>query len=95
VYSVLSAVMRESPATSSNVWLAAAATVTILLVSVTLYVFSVVYEVQPLPFLDEVFHIPQAVKYCRGHFSEVSFTALVLLFWCSLVTNCLARWSKR
>jgi uncharacterized membrane protein len=87
--------MRESPATFSNVWLAAAATVTILLFSVTLHIFSVVYEVQPLPFLDEIFHIPQAVKYCRGLFSEVSRTALFVLFWCSAIRNYLASWPKR
>jgi hypothetical protein len=80
VYSVFSAAMRQSQATFSNVWLAASAAVTILLASVTLYIFSVVYEVQPLPFLDEVFHIPQAVKYCRGQFSEVSRSALFVLF---------------
>ena len=75
--------MRQSPVTFSNVWLVAAAAVTILLASVTLYIFNVVYEVQPLPFLDEIFHIPQAVKYCRGQFSEVSRSALFVLFWCS------------
>jgi len=68
--------MRQSPVTFSNVWLVAAAAVTILLASVTLYIFNVVYDVQPLPFLDEIFHIPQAVKYCRGQFSEVSSSAL-------------------
>jgi alpha-1,2-glucosyltransferase len=55
-----------------NTSFAAVATVTALLVVVTLYIFNVVYEVQPLPFLDEIFHIPQAEKYCRGLFTEVS-----------------------
>lgn len=80
MYSVFSAAMKQSPATFSNVWLAAAAAVTILLATVTLYVFSVVYEVQPLPFLDEIFHIPQAVKYCRGQFSEVSRSVVFVMF---------------
>jgi hypothetical protein len=86
--------MRGSPSTFSNVWFAAAATVTILLVSVTLYIFSVICEVQPLPFLDEIFHVPQAEKYCRGLFSEVSRNAQ-FLFWCLWITNYPASWAKR
>ena len=80
MYSVFSAAMRQSSATFSNVWLAAAAAVTMLFVSVTLYIFNVIYKVQPLPFLDEIFHIPQAEKYCSGHFSEVSCAAVFVLF---------------
>lgn len=57
---------------TSKALFAAVATVTALLVIVTLYIFNVIYEVQPLPFLDEIFHIPQAEKYCRGLFREVS-----------------------
>jgi len=32
--------------------------------------FVVVYNVQPTPFIDEAFHIPQAQKYCAGNFTE-------------------------
>ncbi|KAK8751610.1 hypothetical protein OTU49_009469 [Cherax quadricarinatus] len=32
--------------------------------------FVVVYTVQPTPFIDEIFHIPQAQKYCEGSFLE-------------------------
>ena len=36
------------------------------------YVFLVaVYTVQPTPFIDEAFHVPQAQKYCDGRFNEV------------------------
>lgn len=57
---------------------AAFGTVTTLLVLVTLYIFNVVYEVQPVPFLDEIFHIPQAEKYCKGLFGEVSTMKVVV-----------------
>lgn len=31
----------------------------------------VFYSAQPTPFIDEIFHIPQAQKYCEGRFFEV------------------------
>jgi hypothetical protein len=66
--------MKGNLHTYLNASFAAAATVLILLAIVTLCIFNMVYEVQPLPFLDEIFHIPQAEKYCRGLFREVSIT---------------------
>ena len=39
--------------------------------AVTTVAFEVVYRAQPTPFIDEVFHIPQAQKYCSGKFNEV------------------------
>ncbi|XP_071448326.1 dol-P-Glc:Glc(2)Man(9)GlcNAc(2)-PP-Dol alpha-1,2-glucosyltransferase [Hetaerina americana] len=33
-------------------------------------VFDAIYNAQPTPYLDEVFHIPQANKYCNGSFTE-------------------------
>ena len=41
--------------------------------AVTYVGFVIVYTVQPTPFIDETFHIPQAQKYCDGNFYEVSF----------------------
>ncbi|XP_069971398.1 dol-P-Glc:Glc(2)Man(9)GlcNAc(2)-PP-Dol alpha-1,2-glucosyltransferase [Penaeus vannamei] len=38
--------------------------------AVTYVFFVVVYTVQPKPFIDEAFHIPQAQKYCQGNFEE-------------------------
>ncbi|XP_071544183.1 dol-P-Glc:Glc(2)Man(9)GlcNAc(2)-PP-Dol alpha-1,2-glucosyltransferase [Panulirus ornatus] len=32
--------------------------------------FVIVYTVQPKPFIDEIYHIPQAQKYCEGKFGE-------------------------
>lgn len=38
--------------------------------------FSIVYSVQSEPFIDEIFHIPQTIKYCKGNFDEVSITKI-------------------
>ena len=42
-------------------------------VVISTVVFEVIYQAQPTPFIDEIFHIPQVQKYCSGLFSEVSF----------------------
>ncbi|KAG8267203.1 glucosyltransferase [Homalodisca vitripennis] len=47
-----------------------------LLVSLALFffinciIFSIMYSAQSKPFIDEIFHIPQTIKYCRGYFDE-------------------------
>jgi hypothetical protein len=61
------------------------AAVTTLIVIITLYIFNVIYEVQPSPFLDEIFHIPQAEKYCKGLFREVSGINYCILMLYSLM----------
>ncbi|XP_063237574.1 putative Dol-P-Glc:Glc(2)Man(9)GlcNAc(2)-PP-Dol alpha-1,2-glucosyltransferase [Bacillus rossius redtenbacheri] len=38
--------------------------------AVTIMLFNLINEVQHEPYLDEVFHIPQAQKYCSGMFYE-------------------------
>uniref|UniRef100_H2Z275 Dol-P-Glc:Glc(2)Man(9)GlcNAc(2)-PP-Dol alpha-1,2-glucosyltransferase n=1 Tax=Ciona savignyi TaxID=51511 RepID=H2Z275_CIOSA len=38
--------------------------------AVSCVLFQVIYQAQPTPFIDEIFHIPQAQKFCNGHFSE-------------------------
>ncbi|KAK7078164.1 glucosyltransferase [Halocaridina rubra] len=38
--------------------------------AVTYVFFVVVYTVQPTEFIDEIYHIPQAQKYCDGRFQE-------------------------
>lgn len=40
--------------------------------AVTYVGFVAVYTVQPTPFIDEIFHIPQAQRYCQGNFAQVS-----------------------
>ena len=37
-------------------------------------VFAVVTAAVPEPYMDEIFHVPQAVKYCQGRFREVRET---------------------
>ncbi|KAK3932622.1 Dol-P-Glc:Glc(2)Man(9)GlcNAc(2)-PP-Dol alpha-1,2-glucosyltransferase [Frankliniella fusca] len=37
---------------------------------VTCTIFEFLYKTQPNPYLDEVFHIPQARRYCDGNFTE-------------------------
>ena len=37
-----------------------------------LIISNVINEIQPLPYLDEIYHIPQAQEYCRGNFSHVT-----------------------
>jgi hypothetical protein len=66
--------MKGNLPTFLNASFAAPAAVYVLLALATLCIFNMVYAVQPLPFLDEIFHIPQAEKYCRGLFREVSIT---------------------
>ena len=38
----------------------------------TAVIFHYLNAVQPEPYMDEIFHIPQAQKYCQGNFREVS-----------------------
>ena len=48
----------------------------------TAILFQYLNAAQPEPYMDEIFHIPQAQKYCQGNFREVSN---------SLVTEVVAR----
>lgn len=38
---------------------------------VSFHVFTAMYVAAPDPYMDEEFHVPQALKYCEGNFSEV------------------------
>ncbi|KAL3852475.1 hypothetical protein ACJMK2_016113 [Sinanodonta woodiana] len=49
----------------------------VLFVIFTGLTFIYVYHVQPTPYMDEVFHIPQAQQYCKGNFS----------FWDPMITT--------
>lgn len=44
--------------------------VSITYLTVTCTLFDFMFKTQPTPYLDEVFHIPQAQKYCAGNFTE-------------------------
>ena len=37
-------------------------------------VFHHVYRLQPTPFIDEAFHVPQCQRYCAGNFTQVGQT---------------------
>ena len=37
------------------------------------------YQKQPKPYMDEIFHVPQAERYCEGKFQEVKSTFLIAL----------------
>ena len=39
-------------------------------VAVSAFIFTVINTVQSQPYMDEIFHIPQARKYCNGKFTE-------------------------
>ena len=46
---------------------------TVAVFSVTsLVVFHHMYQLQPTPFIDEAFHIPQCRHYCAGNFTQVT-----------------------
>lgn len=40
---------------------------------VSAFVFVLLNHTQPVPLIDEIFHIPQAISYIKGNFSEVEF----------------------
>ena len=46
--------------------------VTGLYTAVSASIFKLIYWVQPEPYMDEIFHIPQARRYCNGNFTEVN-----------------------
>ncbi len=39
-------------------------------VSVSALAFALLNSTQPEPYMDEIFHVPQAVRYCEGRFGE-------------------------
>ena len=39
--------------------------------SLLLAISNKINEVQPIPYLDEIYHVPQAKEYCRGNYSYV------------------------
>lgn len=45
-------------------------------VAALLMVSDQINMVQPAPYLDEIYHVPQAQEYCRGNFSYVGFFIL-------------------
>ena len=42
-----------------------------------LLAFAIVYQIAPDPYIDEIFHIPQAQAYCQGDF----------LYWDNKITT--------
>ncbi|KAH0491010.1 hypothetical protein TgHK011_002456 [Trichoderma gracile] len=60
---------------------------TVFLAAATFLWLGVVSEVVPEPYLDEVFHIPQAQRYCQGRFLEWDdkITTPPGLYWVSIL----------
>lgn len=40
-------------------------------VAVLVFISNKINEIQPIPYLDEIYHVPQAQEYCKGNFSHV------------------------
>lgn len=47
--------------------------VSIILGIVSLKILDIIYQSQKVPFIDEIFHIPQAQLYCNNKWAEVLF----------------------
>ncbi|KAL7932992.1 glycosyltransferase family 59 protein [Trichoderma chlorosporum] len=60
---------------------------TVFLAAATFLWLGVVSEIVPEPYLDEVFHIPQAQRYCEGNFLEWDdkITTPPGLYWLSIL----------
>ena len=41
-------------------------------------VFALITAAAPEPYMDEIFHVPQAVKYCQGRFREVRKVNMII-----------------
>ena len=39
-------------------------------------IFRKLHEKQPDPYMDEIFHVPQAQTYCAGNFTQVFYSEL-------------------
>jgi alpha-1,2-glucosyltransferase len=62
---------NEKESSSWLLWLS-----TGVYVAVSAFLFTLINSEQPQPYMDEIFHIPQAKKYCKGKFTEVSLINL-------------------
>ena len=47
----------------------------------SLCIFNLINNAQPTAYMDEIFHIPQARKYCYGKFREVVRLLLIIPYW--------------
>lgn len=64
------------PKAMSSAMSKAAIAIAATFITSILVIFAILTRVQPLPFIDEVFHIPQAQKYCvENNFSSVRIFA--------------------
>lgn len=55
--------------------------VSALFVLVTAVIFLQVEKFQHTPYMDEIFHVPQAQKYCAGNFTEVIILIAMCKMW--------------
>ncbi len=43
------------------------------------FFFTIINRTRPEPYMDEIFHVPQAQRYCQGRYTEVSDCTAVLV----------------
>nr|CAD7396447.1 unnamed protein product [Timema poppensis] len=61
---------EQSVLKSSTLSISISIIVVSLFAGITYFIFDTVYKTQPNPYLDEIFHIPQAQKYCKWLFGQ-------------------------
>ena len=69
----------KSRSTGKDFWIWVYTPVVIIYSTVALFILTTIDAAQPTPYLDEIYHIPQAQEYCRGNFTYV-FCGLYV-FW--------------
>ena len=62
---------------------------------VSLVIFTLINQAQPTAYMDEIFHIPQARKYCYGKFREVVRPLLIIPYWQNENYSCRLQYPKR
>lgn len=60
-------------------YLILALSITFILGFVSIHILNLIYNEQSTPYIDEIFHISQAQKYCNGNWTEVHVFAVFLL----------------
>lgn len=61
--------------------------------AVTWIILNVVDQTQPIPYLDEIYHVPQAQEYCKGNLTYVRILLQLIIsksYWylfCSGITG--------
>ena len=62
--------------------------VLVLFLTTASILFFKMNEVQSAPYMDEIFHIPQAQRYCNGSFTEVNKQWSIKLSYIARLLSC-------